>query len=96
MYVDIFYLFPKFIIFDHREKLLMEKEKQKRMVCHLEYKDQHYYFGNLKVLTDYFSKEELGIGYKSLANHFVKHDIFRNDFCTIRKSVIITSTRASK
>lgn len=73
-----------------------KKEKQKRMVCHLEYQGQHYYFGNLKVLTDNFSREQLGVGYKSLANHFTKHDYFSNNLCVIRKSAIITSIRESK
>lgn len=73
-----------------------EKGKQKRMVCHLEYQGQHYYFGNLKVLTDNFSREQLGIGYKSLANHFVNHSFFANEFCSIRKAELLTSTRLSK
>lgn len=73
-----------------------DKEKQKRMVCHLEYQGQHYYFGNLKVLTDNFGREQLGIGYKSLVNHFTKHDYFSNNLCIIRKSAIITSIRESK
>lgn len=70
-----------------------EKEKQKRMVCHLEYQGQHYYFGNLKVLTDNFSREQLGVGYKSLANHFVNHSEFINDLCIIRKGELVTSRR---
>ena len=74
----------------------MEKEKQIRMVCHLEYQGEHYYFGNLKVLSDNFGKELLGVGYKTLANHFVNHTFFSNDFCIIRKSALITSTRESK
>ncbi len=74
----------------------MEKEKQKRMVCHLEYQGQHHYFGNLKVLTDHFGKEKLGIGYKSLANYFTKHSEFSNSNCIIRKGVVITSLRNFK
>ena len=74
----------------------MKQESQKRMVCHLEYQDQHYYFGNLKVLTDNFSKEQLGVGYKSLANHFVNHDKFSNEYCVIRKGELVTSKRNSK
>lgn len=74
----------------------MEKEKQKRMVCHLEYKGQHYYFGNLTILTDNFGREELGIGYKTLANHFTKHSEFSNGYCSIRKCEIITSNRNPK
>ena len=79
-----------------KEIMEHKKEKQKRMVCHLEYQGQHYYFGNLKVLTDNFGREQLGIGYKSLANHFTKHDYFSNNLCVIRKSAIITSIRDSK
>lgn len=76
--------------------MVHEKEKQKRMVCHLEFKGQHYYFGNLKVLTDNFGKEQLGVGYKSLANHFVKNSEFSNELCKIKKGEIITSSRKSK
>ena len=74
----------------------MKQESQKRKVCHLEYQNQHYYFGNLKVLTDNFGKDQLGVGYKSLANHFINNDYYSNEFCTIRKSVIVTSSRESK
>ena len=66
------------------------------MVCHLELYGQHHYFGNLKVLTDHFPKDVLGIGYKSLANHFTKHDEFANEICTIRKAPLITSERKSE
>ena len=72
-----------------------DKEKQKRMVCHLEYQGQHYYFGNLKVLTDKFSREQLGVGYKSLANHFTKHTEYSNDQCIIRKGVLVTSKKVN-
>ena len=76
-----------------KEIMEHKKEKQKRMVCHLEYQGQHYYFGNLKVLTDNFSREQLGVGYKSLANHFVNHSEFFNDLCIIRKGELVTSRR---
>ena len=73
-----------------------DKEKQKRMVCHLEYQGQHYYFGNLKVLTDNFSREQLGVGYKSLANHFTKHSEFFNGARLMRKRQIFTLTKLKK
>lgn len=76
--------------------MVNEKEKQKRMVCHLEYQGQHYYFGNLKVLTDNFGKELIGVGYKSLANYFTKNSEFSNELCKIKKAEIITSLRKSK
>lgn len=71
----------------------MEKGKQIRMVCHLEYNGEHYYFGNLKVLTDNFGKDKLGVGYKSLANHFTHNGIYSNDLCVIRKGPLITSLK---
>ena len=71
----------------------MENKKQIRMVCHLELYGQHFYFGNIKVLTDYFPKEVLGVGYKTLANHFVTHNEFANEICTIIKGPLITSKR---
>lgn len=71
----------------------MEKKKQIRMVCHLELYGQHFYFGNLKVLTDHFPKDVLGIGYKSLANHFVNHDEFANELCIIRKGQLVTTIK---
>lgn len=78
----------------------MEKDKQERMVCHLELlttpEHEHYYFGNLKVLTDNFPKEEIGVAYKSLANYFTNHSEYRNDNCIVRKAAIITSKRTTK
>jgi hypothetical protein len=71
----------------------MEKGKQIRMVCHLEYNGEHHYFGNLKVLTDNFGRDKIGIGYKSLANHFTQHSEFSNCHCIIRKGELITSKR---
>ena len=74
----------------------MEKVKQIRMVCHLEFEGKHYYFGNIKALSDHFGKEQIGISYKSLANHFVTHDTFSNNHCIIRKGELVTSKRSSK
>jgi len=85
------------------------KKKQERMICHLEIGGEHYYFGNLKVLTDNFPKELLGVSYKSLANYFANEDsihrkqgnegarvVFKNEKCIIRRDVIITSARTKK
>lgn len=71
----------------------MEKKKQIRMVCHLELNGQHFYFGNLKVLSDNFPKDVLGVGYKSLANYFITHDKFTNEICTIRKGQLVTTLK---
>ena len=47
----------------------MEANKQERSVIHLEIDGQHHYFGSVKALCDNFGKEQIGIGYKSLANY---------------------------
>ena len=62
------------------------------MVCNLEYNGEH----KLKVLTDNFGRDALGIGYKSLANHFTKHNEFSNDKCIIRKGQLVTTNRDQK
>ena len=85
------------------------KKKQERLVCHLEFGGEHYYFGNLKVLTDNFPKEVLGVSYKSLANYFTNVDkynkehgkegarvVYKNENCIIRRDIIITSARTKK
>lgn len=74
----------------------MEKVKQIRMVCHLEFEGKHYYFGNIKALSDHFGKDKIGISYKSLANHFTKYSEFSNKLCVIRKGQLITTTRTAE
>ena len=44
------------------------KKKQERAIVHLEKDGQHYYFGNLKALTDHWSKDAIGVTYAYLKN----------------------------
>lgn len=70
------------------------KTKQVRAVVHLEKDGQHYYYGNLKALTDNWGKEEIGVKYSYLRNLNITSDKpFINEKCIIRKGVIVTSLR---
>ncbi len=72
-------------------------EKQERAVVHLELNNQHYYYGNLKALTDAWDKETLGISYNYLKNYNISNEkpyIGKN--CIIRKGVLVTSPRKAK
>lgn len=73
----------------------MEANKQERSVIHLEIDGRHHYFGSVKVLCDNFGKDQIGIGYKSLANFGVTPEKpYRNKYCTVRKGVLITAPKA--
>lgn len=74
-----------------------EKQKQERMVVHLEKDGHHYYYGNLKALCDHWSKEEIGVTHSYLKNLNISDDNpFNNKYCTIRRGIIITSPRKNK
>jgi len=70
------------------------KKKQERAIVHLEKDGQHYYYGNLKALTDHWDKDTIGVSYAYLKNLNIS-DIcpYRNDKCIIRRGKIITSAR---
>ncbi len=71
------------------------KKKQERAIVHLEKDGQHYYYGNLKALTDHWDKDAIGVGYDYLRNYGIcKENPFRNAKCIIRKGIIVTSAKA--
>ncbi|MBQ6283599.1 MAG: hypothetical protein IJK70_02255 [Bacteroidales bacterium] len=71
-----------------------EKKKQERAVVHLEKDGQHYYYGNLKALTDHWDKDAIGVSYAYLKNLNISGDKpFVNDKCVIRRGILITSQR---
>ena len=71
-----------------------EKKKQERAIVHLEKDGHHYYYGNLKALTDHWDKEAIGVSYNYLKNLNITEDNpFCNSFCTIRRGVIVTSPK---
>lgn len=70
------------------------KKKQERAIVHLEMEGHHYYYGNLKALTDHWSKDAIGVSYTYLKNLNITEDSpYRNDRCIIRRGIIVTSTR---
>lgn len=74
----------------------MEINKQERTVIHLALPNgEHHYFGSIKALCDNFNKEQIGIGYKSLANFGVApNKPYRNKLCTVRKGILITAPKS--
>ena len=72
------------------------KGKQERAIVHLEKDGQHYYYGNLKALTDHWSKDAIGVSYTYLKNLNISGDHpYRNEYCCIRSGVIVTSPKKS-
>ncbi|MBQ2531549.1 MAG: hypothetical protein II548_04605 [Bacteroidales bacterium] len=72
------------------------KKKQERAIVHLEKDGQHYY-GNLKALTDHWSKDAIGVSYTYLKNLNISEEKpYRNDYCIIRRGCIVTSSRHEK
>ena len=70
------------------------KIKQQRAIVHLELAGKHYYYGNLKALTDSWGKEDIGVSYSYLKNLNISEEKpFGNDKCIIRRGIIITSSR---
>ena len=68
------------------------KDKQERSVVHLEINDEHYYYGNLKALTDNWDKDKIGVSYNYLKNYGLSLDKpYIGKKCTIRKGIIVTS-----
>lgn len=73
------------------------KKKQERAIVHLEKDGQHYYYGNLKALTDHWNKDDIGVTYAYLKNLNITTDKpFHNDRCVVRRGVIVTSARKAK
>ena len=73
------------------------KKKQERAIVHLEMEGHHYYYGNLKALTDHWSKDAIGVSYTYLKNLNITEDKpYRNDYCVIRRGILITSPKTTK
>lgn len=76
---------------------MTEQKKQERAVVHLEKDGRHYYYGNLKALTDHWSKEDIGVSHSYLKNlNITEEKPYQNDKCIIRRGIIITSPRKLK
>ena len=70
------------------------KKKQERAIVHLEKDGKHYYYGNLKALTDHWSKDAIGVSYSYLKNLNITEDKpYSNGKCVIHRGIIVTSER---
>ena len=68
------------------------KKKQERAIVHLEKDGQHYYYGNLKALTDHWGKDAIGVSYSYLKNMNISPSKpFQNEKCVIRRCYFIES-----
>ena len=72
-----------------------KKERQERAIVHLEKDGRHYYYGNLKALTDHWDKDAIGVSYSYLKNLNISEDKpYLNDKCVIRRGIIVTSKKS--
>ena len=70
--------------------------KQDRMVVHLEFKGEHFYFGSMKAIYQKFNSEELGISYNYLKNYGLSEvRPYQNQKCVIRKGVLKTINQSN-
>lgn len=70
------------------------KKKQERAIVHLEKDGRHFYYGNLKALTDHWNKDAIGVSYTYLKNLKISEDKpYRNEWCVIRRGIIVTSSK---
>lgn len=61
-----------------------------RTVVHLEKDGQHYYFGSIANIFEYFTPQQLGISYGSLRNYGLSSEKpYSNAKCTIRRGVLL-------
>lgn len=69
-------------------------KKQERAVVHLEKDGHHYYYGNLKALTDHWNKDAIGVTYAYLKNLNISTDKpYQSDKCVIRRGILVTSPK---
>lgn len=71
------------------------KEKKERTVIHLQLlkTDEHWYFGSIANLYEYFNADTLGISYGSLRNYGLSKDKpYSNKLCVIRKGTLLSKS----
>ncbi len=68
--------------------------KQLRTVIHLEINGEHYYFGSMANLYQYYTSSQLGIAYSTLRKYGLsKEKPFKNKKCTIRKGILLSKRK---
>lgn len=65
--------------------------KTERTVIHLQFNNEHHYFGSIANIYEYFSSEDIGISYGALRNYSLSHERpYQNSKCTIRKGALLS------
>lgn len=83
-----------FLVYLAKIKNMQEKKKQERAIVHLEKDGKHYYYGNLKALTDQWDKDAIGVSYNYLKNlNITEEKPYQNEYCVIRRGIIVTSPK---
>lgn len=73
------------------------REKQERTIIHLEYQNEHFYYGSQSAIYTEFSAKQLGIALGTLRNFGIKEDKpYKNDKCIIRKGTLKTIPKQNK
>ena len=73
---------------------MKEKQKQERTVIHVEVNGEHYFFGSLAAIYQFFDSKTLGISYGSLRNVGLSpQKPYQNKHCIIRKGVLLTISK---
>ena len=68
-------------------------EKVERTVVHLEINGEHHYYGSVANIYEYYTPEQIGIGYGALRNYGLSADKpYRNAKCIIRKGVLLAKS----
>ncbi|WP_455635853.1 hypothetical protein [Parabacteroides sp.] len=65
--------------------------KQERTVIHVEYLNEHYYFGSMSAIYTVFTSEDLGVALGTLRNYRLSDSKpYVSAKCTIRKGILRT------
>jgi len=71
------------------------KEKKERTVIHLQAlsTDEHFYFGSIANIYEFFDAKQIGISYGSLRNYGLSYGHpYKNNYCIIRKGVLLSKS----
>lgn len=70
-------------------------EKKERTVIHVHLKenDSHHYFGSVANIYEFYSVDDIGIGYGSLRNYGLSIEKpYENTKCIIRKGLLLAKS----
>lgn len=73
----------------------VNKEKRERTVIHLQLRstDEHFYFGSIANIYEFFDAKQIGISYGSLRNYGLSYGHpYKNNYCIIRKGVLLSKS----